>query len=428
MPQDLLRFLEMREVSRTTRQDGQLSSAEVVALSQRFADKPITNDINLPIDELHLDRIQLDMHSVAAIIEMLEKHPTVLSFHLSHIKLNEADAQMLAEGLAKNKNLTHLVISFEEGIRGIDIFTKILAAALANNQMNLSELCLAANSGYDNKEGIEALTKALETNQTLTSLMFEFGTLRNEKAVDALWKALEVNQKLTTLSIESNNLGDAGAQALAKILTTNQTLKVLALTNDKITDVGVEALAKALETNKTLTKLDLRMNDISDQALNTLANALEKNFTLTEFKGLRDTHDPKIIKRLEDCLARNIKLKAEGGHVPESTSTNPIFSGLASLQEWLSRQWDKFTNFVKTSFLAIKNKLASKPPASTMSSTSHPQSHAQNKLSTSNSQSIPPATLTSETPSQQEKVASVSNSRLSISKVEDNPKSTTKPS
>ncbi|KAF8929331.1 hypothetical protein BGZ52_002349, partial [Haplosporangium bisporale] len=62
---------------------------------------------------------------------------------------------------------------------------------------------------------------------------------------------LIVNWTLTTLDLESNSIGDDGAQTLAEALKTNNTLTTLYLEDNSIGDNGAQALAEVLQTNLT---------------------------------------------------------------------------------------------------------------------------------------------------------------------------------
>ncbi|KAG0344254.1 hypothetical protein BG004_004611, partial [Podila humilis] len=62
-----------------------------------------------------------------------------------------------------------------------------------------------------------------------------------EALAEAL-KALKTNSTLATLNLESNSIGDNGAQALGEALKTNSTLITLELQNNSIGDNGAQAL------------------------------------------------------------------------------------------------------------------------------------------------------------------------------------------
>ncbi|KAL0205150.1 hypothetical protein P9112_000457 [Eukaryota sp. TZLM1-RC] len=126
-----------------------------------------------------------------------------------------------------------------------------------------------------------ALTRALESDSTLTTLDLQYNNITSEGA-SALGRALERNSTLTTLDLRSKNITDEGASALARALETNSTLTTLDLRSNNITDEGASALARALETNSTLTTLDLHNNQITDEGAGALARALESNSTLTK--------------------------------------------------------------------------------------------------------------------------------------------------
>jgi len=56
-----------------------------------------------------------------------------------------------------------------------------------------------------------------------------------------LAEALKVNRTLNRLDMQSNEIGDAGAEALAEALKANNMLKTLLLPYNKIGGAGAEA-------------------------------------------------------------------------------------------------------------------------------------------------------------------------------------------
>ncbi|KAF9199684.1 hypothetical protein BGZ59_003765, partial [Podila verticillata] len=93
-----------------------------------------------------------------------------------------------------------------------------------------------------------ALSEALKTNLTLTTLNLGFNSIYENGAV-ALSEALKTNSSLTTLNLGVNSIGDDGAQMLSEALKANSTLITLDLGSNSIGDNGAQALAEAFKAN-----------------------------------------------------------------------------------------------------------------------------------------------------------------------------------
>ncbi|KAF9334605.1 hypothetical protein BG006_001841 [Podila minutissima] len=97
--------------------------------------------------------------------------------------------------------------------------------------------------------GAQALSEALKTNSTLTTLDFWGNSIGYEGAV--LAEALKTSSNLAALKLQGSEIKDTGAQALAEALKISSTLTCLYLQNNLIGDIGAKALAEALKTNLT---------------------------------------------------------------------------------------------------------------------------------------------------------------------------------
>ncbi|KAF9273303.1 hypothetical protein BGZ68_001633 [Mortierella alpina] len=157
---------------------------------------------------------------------------------------------------------------------------------------------VAANTNFPNLKRLAI--KALKTNKTLSSLDFRdnkigyegmlalllvrknidlnlSGNSSTEKGVQALSKALVTISTITTLDLQNSSIGDNEAQALAEALKTNKTLTTLNLRFNVFGDNGAQALAEALKTNSALITLNLRENSIGNNGAHALYEALKTN-------------------------------------------------------------------------------------------------------------------------------------------------------
>ena len=95
------------------------------------------------------------------------------------------------------------------------------------------------------------LAETLKANSTPTWYLYYNPVGSN--GAQALSKALKTNSTLTTLDLCENSIGDYGAQALSEAFKTNSTLTALHLQGNRIGDNGARALSKPLKTNSTVT-------------------------------------------------------------------------------------------------------------------------------------------------------------------------------
>ena len=194
--------------------------------------------------------------------------------NLNHSGIDDKQVALLAKALQENQSLTSLYLSYNQ-LRAVGV--QALANVLQDNQ-SLKKLDLGGNQLGD--AGATALAKALQENQSLKKLHLENNQL-GDAGVIALAKALEENQSLKKLHLENNQLGDAGVVALANALQHNHSLASLVLHNNQLGDAGAIALAKVLEENQSLAFLYLSYNQVSDAGAIALAKALQNNQSLT---------------------------------------------------------------------------------------------------------------------------------------------------
>lgn len=195
------------------------------------------------------------------------KHPQSLN------RLHNAGAKGFAEGLARNKALKLLDLSWTD-IRSKG--AQAVGESLAVNS-NLSELNLDQNSIKDN--GMATIAMNLRKNTALQVLHLSMTEI---KANGGRWlgEALEKNGVLATIKINHNNIGDEGAIAIGNGLLKNNTLGSLHLINCNILEEGALSIAKGLQTHARMRKIDLSGNFIGDVGASAIAQAIFKNRNL----------------------------------------------------------------------------------------------------------------------------------------------------
>ncbi|MBU4269368.1 hypothetical protein KKE07_00635, partial [Candidatus Dependentiae bacterium] len=266
-----------------------------------------------------------------AIERLKNNDPTLtilsFSFYLHDFTMTKERIIELAKVLETNTSLTNLLYLAGNNIGPEGAFA--LAKALETNK-SLTNLYLSSNN--IGPTGAIALAKALEKNTSLTTLDLYYNSIGPEGDF-ALAKALETNKSLTTLELSNNNLGNKGDFALAKALETNKSLTNLYLSCNNIGPTGAIAFAKALEINKSLTTLDLAVNNIGPAGAIALAKALEKNTTLSTLYLQYNNIEDKVAVALTKALKINTTLTGL------NLSNNNIqdYSILSEINFYLSR-------------------------------------------------------------------------------------------
>ncbi|CAF3407049.1 unnamed protein product [Rotaria socialis] len=258
-------------------------------------------DMETQIRNITLETLKYDNEKLRQLIACI---PDKSTYNLSNLKLTDLDMEIVAKELEINTSLTKLRL-FMNQIS--DIGAQHLADALRTNT-TLTDLELHGNQiGTD---GLEHLADALRTNKKMepqirkinvtpppiysnpqltelitnnvnsTSVNFSSKNLTDQDMEIVANELLQVNQTLTLLGLDTNQIGDSGAQYLGEALKTNKSLTLLQLQTNQIGDSGAQYLADALKVNKTLNILYLRENQIGDTGAQHLGNALKTNQSL----------------------------------------------------------------------------------------------------------------------------------------------------
>lgn len=95
---------------------------------------------------------------------------------------------------------------------------------------------------------------------------------------------LKVNEKLERFYLQSNEIGDKGAEAIAKAIgdSTNSAVRLLNLSRNGIGCVGAVAVSEYLGENTVLHRLSLYHNQIANHGAEALAQLVVHNASLQE--------------------------------------------------------------------------------------------------------------------------------------------------
>ena len=192
------------------------------------------------------------------------------------------DCLAVGNHVMSTTSLKELCISLSEGChmqivdeKGVEAIT----AALATNQsLALKRLELECHCTFTSTAG-DSLAQFIANTTAMQYLSIMYCTL-SDGGVVGLARALHHDSALLELNLSYSGISDGGAVPLAQALHHNSTLKKLYLSNDCISDAGTVGLAQALHHNNVLLLLDMSSNSISDAGAEALAQALYHNATL----------------------------------------------------------------------------------------------------------------------------------------------------
>jgi Ran GTPase-activating protein (RanGAP) involved in mRNA processing and transport len=231
----------------------------------------------------------------------LATHPTLEELHLTDGWIGDNGAIALAHALTTNKSLRTLLLYRNDiGDAGVES----LAWALTQNE---SLECLVVCENAFGIVGVTSIANALKINKRLTHLSV---SCDNEGA-KILAEMLKCNTTLQELNcFSSHDIGDEGAISLSEALRNNTTLTSLRLESDYIGDVGAESILRCLtESNTTLISLDLCDNDISGPIRDAVEEVVDANLTGIRFLGTKlelDMSSREIETRQAKLVAREL--------------------------------------------------------------------------------------------------------------------------
>jgi len=217
---------------------------------------------------------------------------------LSEQELTDNDIPIVIQRAIIDKQCSHLSLNSnmitDEGIQHL---TKVL-------QSNTSLAVLGLTGNRITDTGARWIAEALHTNTRLVFL----GLTHNQitlKGTQFLAQALRANSSLEDLWIGANLIGDIGAQYIAQALVQNTTLKTLSLGLTGVTDDGVIHLAEMLKQNTTLKKLYLDNNLLTNSGVKIILDALCYNHGLQRLDILCSEMTGKCIKDIENMFTQN---------------------------------------------------------------------------------------------------------------------------
>jgi Ran GTPase-activating protein (RanGAP) involved in mRNA processing and transport len=199
---------------------------------------------------------------VSAVANALATNNALKKISLCMVELELEAALAIAKALRTNRSLKELDMSFND--LSVDEAVVAIASTLETNntleEIRLQDVGMTA-------VGVRAISRALRANQSLKLLDLSHNDFTDHWHVGIMEDfalTLARNVSLEALLLSYSGLNSRGIEALARALRTNQTLRKLDLAVCCFRDGGrdaVAALTGALRENRTLSFLDLRTSD-----------------------------------------------------------------------------------------------------------------------------------------------------------------------
>lgn len=299
---------------------------------------------NVPITRLNLRDNAVAMHGCAALGRAAARCVTLRRLDLAHSGFGDAGATALARGFAaaadagRSTSLRVLQLGFNSiGVEGIEALVEAHAAGALDQ---LEHLDLACN--VMGPAGAAALAPMLEprddrlvevedeTNGVIVDEredeagvddirgrgLYSLDVAVNNVAVDgaregvrALTRALERNTTLRVLNLRGNDLTPEMAGDVAEMLLENETLRVVNVGYNKIYNEGAWELSEALSENAGLRGLDIQRNEISDDGAAHVRGLLEANEKLSEVDMRSNMLSPETVDEFGEIFGARVNCR-----------------------------------------------------------------------------------------------------------------------
>lgn len=254
---------------------------------------------NHTLRNLFLSGNNIKQKGVVALASAILHGCSLSRLHLSHNNLGEEGISVLVQSIAESETRVKQLLQRQGGIKlGYNIkpvtieefnidnvsitpkcfetLSNMLMAnfnlkniALANNNLNDSDLALLSQSLTQNKE------------MPLTSLVLSFNKITCV-GVECLMNAVWGSTTLKEIKLDNNEMQDRGAQLCSVVLTSIR-LEVLDISFNRISTVGVKAIMKSLSENDSLQRLALCGVPMDQNASKAVSYALAYNQSLQQF-------------------------------------------------------------------------------------------------------------------------------------------------
>ncbi|KAI3385328.1 hypothetical protein SNEBB_002767 [Seison nebaliae] len=250
---------------------------------------------NKLIRELYLTHASLQASDGDHLSVMLRDNRSLLLLDLSHNSLDDAGITKLCDGLSKqhSKGPTSTQLNSLTKAPFItlhQLFTESLHSYCSGDEdyrMNLPKIVLSNDLDYQVSSVVcansECSKKDIDSYYCgLKTLIVTSNNIKSN-GIQAISRAMYTNNCLTSLYLDGNNVGNDGVYKLREAFYETRQIQCLSLQSCRIGDQGAIALAEFITETPLLKKLDLRENDIRSSGLLALYHSIKFSKTLYNF-------------------------------------------------------------------------------------------------------------------------------------------------
>ncbi|CAF1533707.1 unnamed protein product [Rotaria magnacalcarata] len=203
-----------------------------------------------------------------AIIETYNRYQKLNTLDVERQQIEALGVRYFFDALRTNNTTITALYWYDNGIK---VRERQHVAHTLSNDTGDRTLCCANNNIPPLRA--EQLADILQTNTVIISLFSLFLIVLH----------VFFKQAITALYTDGNRLGHEGAQYLTKALQTNKTLTTLSLNHNSFGNEGAQYLAHGLQTNRAIITLELSETDIGDIGAQHFADALRINNVISDF-------------------------------------------------------------------------------------------------------------------------------------------------
>ena len=220
--------------------------------STRLSESGLVN-LFAVLESSHVEKLTMTGNTfnarvVAAINTMLIRNTTIATLFFNFNEIQDADAAILATGLAAHPALVEL--------------------HLESNKIG--------------NEGVAFIIEAVVALTSVTTLALVNNTIGCEGAI-CIAAALNMSPSLRVLDLGGNKIKSEGCIALMEAMCRNVVVQNLRIYNNSIGNDAVPSIVRMLKVNRTLTSFSLAFNNLTTNDINTCCDALEHNGAITDF-------------------------------------------------------------------------------------------------------------------------------------------------
>ena len=234
---------------------------------------------------------------------------SVLGTMTSVQKIQLRDLRISREAITFFEHVAHMQQLEEFSLRqclvctiGAELLRKLFAGHERLHQVRFVDTQFLPGASAEVCHGLRA-------NRSIEELYFINTNLDAVSAANGLSILVEGNETLKELHLSENMLGDDGVKHLMSGLTKNTALQMLDLRSNDIGEEGARAISEAINQIQSLSNLSLAMNEIGDDGISFLSQSLMNANTLLQELNLSETGSgEKGAEALANMLLTNTSL------------------------------------------------------------------------------------------------------------------------